>query len=100
MITTSNKIDFSKISIDNSILLTNYLEKENITLTDNYFIIPFSKINSFLKEFNTYLSDNGYPFAKIKLTNIVLYPLLSSRIFRFRMSISQSYKYLSSKIIT
>ena len=48
----------------------NWLNSISNTVTDTHFVLTFKNIESSLKYLNSKLSEQGYPFSKIKLNNI------------------------------
>lgn len=62
---TSIRIYYDALKIDNTILK---LVSENIS--DTYFELSFTEIESALNTLNLKTSENGFPFSKLRLSNI------------------------------
>lgn len=66
----NTKYNLIKINYNNSVIDKKIIDEISKNSFEHYFIIPFKNIEKTLETINNKISNNGFPFSKIKLSNL------------------------------
>lgn len=66
----NTKYNLIKINYNNSVIEKKIIDEISKNSFEHYFIIPFKNIEKTLETINNKISNNGFPFSKIKLSNL------------------------------
>lgn len=66
----NTKYNLIKINYNNSVIDKKIIDEISKNSFEHYFIVPFKNIEKTLETINNKISNNGFPFSKIKLSNL------------------------------